>query len=127
MPINFKSVERGEPGVAGGGRKKFYATAVSNGEAGLDEFTSLIERTSTVNGADILAVLYSFVENMMFELGKGNIVRLGDMGSFRVSISSESHEKEEDVKASSIKNARILFTPGKKLKKQLKSLEYKKA
>lgn len=27
MPIKFKVIERGQPGVEGGGQKKFYASA----------------------------------------------------------------------------------------------------
>ncbi len=60
------------------------------------------------------------------ELEKGNIIRLGDMGSFRPGISSGGHEKEEDVVSASIKKARIIFTPGKRLKEKLKVAGYRK-
>jgi hypothetical protein len=32
MAIKFKTIQRGQPGVAVGGEKKFYASAVSDGE-----------------------------------------------------------------------------------------------
>jgi len=32
MAIKFKVIERGQPGVPGGGEKKFYASAVMAGE-----------------------------------------------------------------------------------------------
>ena len=127
MSITFKVIERGEPGVAGGGQKKFYATQVSNGQSDIDDLTRGIERACTVNGADIRAVLYSFVETLMEDLSSGKIVKLGEMGSFRVSIGSEGKEISDEVNAGSIKNAKIVFSPGKKLKKLLQSLEYKKA
>ena len=126
MSIAFKVIERGEPGVAGGGQKKFYATQVATGESDIDNLTRSIERTSTVSGADIRAVLYGFVETMMDDLAAGKIVKLGELGNFRVSISSEGKNTGEEVNASAIKNARIIFSPGKKLKKLLQSLDYKK-
>lgn len=62
MSIQIKSVERGQPGVAGGGVKKYYASPVHDREVSLEGMTKAIEKTSTVNGADIRAVLYAMVE-----------------------------------------------------------------
>jgi hypothetical protein len=45
-------------------------------------------KNSTVGGADIRAVLYSFVEFMQGGLEEASIVRLDDLGSLRVSINS---------------------------------------
>ncbi|MCV9388133.1 HU family DNA-binding protein [Reichenbachiella ulvae] len=127
MPIKFNVIERGQPGVAGGGQKKYYASAKMSGELDIDQLTKSIERTSTVNGADIRAVLYSLVEVASEELSRGNIVRLGDLGSMRVSISSEGLPTEEEVTANAIKSSKVLFTPGKRLKEMQKVLEYQKA
>jgi len=113
--------------VAGGGVKKYYASVVSGGEADIESITRSIERMCTVNGADIRAVLYALVEVASEELSKGNIVRLGDLGSMRVSISSEGCEKEDDVSASSIKDAYVLFTPGKMINNTMATLSFKKA
>lgn len=44
MAINFKVIERGQPGVPGGGEKKFYASAVMAGELSLAELTKAIEK-----------------------------------------------------------------------------------
>lgn len=44
MAIKFKVIERGQPGVAGGGKKKFYANAVTAGELSLTELTKAIEK-----------------------------------------------------------------------------------
>lgn len=126
MSIKFKSIQRGEPGIQGGGKKKYYATAVTNGEMDLDKLTKYIEKTSTVSGADIRAVLYAMVDAMTENLSNGEIVRLGDLGSLRVSISSEGSDKEEEVRASTVKSSKVIFSPGKKIKEMLKSVSYQK-
>ncbi|MGV4533598.1 HU family DNA-binding protein, partial [Ornithobacterium rhinotracheale] len=59
MPIKYKVIERGEPGVKGGGAKKYYASPNMSGELSLEGLTKAIEKISTVSGADIRAVLYA--------------------------------------------------------------------
>jgi predicted histone-like DNA-binding protein len=126
MAVKYKVIERGQPGVAGGGDKKFYANTVTNGELTLETLTKRIEKISTVGGADIRAVLYSLVDVMQDGLESGTIVRLGELGSLRISISSNGETNEEDVSVHSIKSSKCIFTPGKELKKMLKNLEYEK-
>jgi predicted histone-like DNA-binding protein len=126
MPQKFKVIERGQPGVAGGGTKKFYASAVPDGELTLEDITREIEKRCTVNGADILAVLYSMVDVSADALADGTTVRLGPMGSLRLSRSSEGREKEEDVTASVIRGSSIIFHPGPKLQATLLAMKYQK-
>lgn len=126
MPIKFRVIEKAQPGVAGGGEKKFYASANVTGEKTLAGLTRDIEKISTVSGADIRAVLYALVDVMVGSLADGQVVRLGELGSLRVSISSEGMSTAEEVNASSIKGAKVIFTPGKDIKKMLDSLEFRK-
>jgi predicted histone-like DNA-binding protein len=127
MTIKYNVIEKGQPGVAGGGEKKFYASTLTNGEMTLTKLTKNIEKISTVSGADIRAVVYAMVDVMKDALADGQIVRLGDLGSLRISLSSHPEETAEDVNANSIKSAKTIFTPGKELKEMLKILEYEKA
>ncbi|MDE5423920.1 hypothetical protein L3073_17030 [Ancylomarina sp. DW003] len=126
MTIKFKVIERGQPGVAGGSEKKFYASNMISGNADIDELTEGIEKISTVSGADIRAVLYALTDVIPSMLADGKSVKLGDIGNYRVSISSEGEEKAEDINANSIKKSKIIFTPGKKLKEMLGKLKYSK-
>lgn len=126
MTISFKVIERGRPGVVGGGEKKFYASNMVNGNSDIEELTEGIEKISTVSGADIRAVLYALTDVIPSMLADGKSVRLGEIGNFRVSISSEGLEKVEDVNANCIKRSKIIFTPGKKLKGMLGNLKYRK-
>ncbi|UOB16420.1 HU family DNA-binding protein [Abyssalbus ytuae] len=127
MSIPFKVIERGQPGVAGGGTKKYYATGITTGETNIEALTTRIEKISTVSGADVRAVLYALVDVATDELAEGRIVRLGDLGSMRVSISSHGHDTPEEVTAHSVKNQKVLFTPGSKIKNMLKTLGFYKA
>ncbi|MEJ8591356.1 HU family DNA-binding protein [Riemerella anatipestifer] len=127
MSIKYKTIQKAQPGVAGGGDKKFYASPVYQGEKTLEDLTKDIEKISTVSGADIRAVLYALVDVMQTSLSEGRIVRLGELGSMRVSLSSEGKAKEEEVTSAAIKSAKVLFTPGSDLKKMLQTLKFEKA
>jgi predicted histone-like DNA-binding protein len=126
MSIQIKSVERGQPGVAGGGVKKFYASPVHGRELTLESLTKAIEKTSTVNGADIRAVLYAMVEEAVNGLEDGRIIRLGDLGSLRITLSSAGETTAEKVTAASVKKAGVIFTPGTKLQSMLKTAKFTK-
>jgi len=127
MSIRIKSIERPQPGVAGGGVKKWYASPVHDKEVSLEGLTKAIERTSTVNGADIRAVLYAMVENAVDGLSEGRIIRLGDLGSLRITLSSEGKTTAEEVTAAAVKKAGVIFTPGKKLQEMLKTAKFTKS
>ncbi|MGP1462904.1 HU family DNA-binding protein [Tannerella sp.] len=126
MAIKFKVIEKGQPGVAGGGVKKYYASANVTGEKTLAGLTRDIERMSTVSGADIRAVLYALVDVMQSSLADGQAVRLGELGSLRINISSEGKDTEKEVTADAIRSAKVIFTPGVDLKKMLANLKYEK-
>jgi predicted histone-like DNA-binding protein len=127
MTIKYKIIERGQPGVTGGGVKKFYASTMVNGNSDIEELTENIEKISTVSGADIRAVLYALTDTIPNMLADGKSVKLGEIGNFRVNISSEGKETAEDINAACIKKSKIIFTPGKKLKGMLNNLKYQKS
>ena len=56
----------------------------------------------------------------------GEIVRLGDLGTLQIGISSKGAVTEEEYDASLIKKARINFRPGLALPGILTGLTYKK-
>ena len=127
MAIKFKVIERGQPGVAGGGIKKYYASPVMDGELNLDELTTAIEKICTVSGADIRAVLYALVDVSITNLADGTIVRLGDLGSLRITLKSEGQTTYSEVTSSAIKSAGVIFTPGTRIKDTLSHAKYQKA
>ena len=126
LPIKYKVIARGQPGVKGGGIKKYYASANISDVQILSDLTSTTEQMNTVSGADILAVLYSLVQVMQIALKDGQIVRLGELGSLRISISSKGMNSPKEVNSASIKSASVIFTPSKTLRKIIPQLTYEK-
>ena len=125
MAIVFKVIRKSLPN-APKGTKKFYASANATGITDMDTLTKEIEKISTVSGADIRAVLYSLVDIIPDHLSEGKSVWLGELGHFRVSLSSEGKASEEEVTPAAIKKAKIIFTPGSRFNDMLKTLSFKK-
>ena len=124
--INFYVIEKGQPGVAGGGEKKFYATIKRKGEITLEQLSHEIAGRSTMSEGDVTGVLITMVEAMETFLAEGYLIHLGRLGSLRINISSQGEESEEEVSKFSIRKARILFSPSKKIKRLLQTLDYNK-
>ncbi len=113
--------------MVGGGEKKFYPSIVYTDELSPEDLTREVEKISTVNGADIRAVLYAAVDVIADKMGNSRIVRLGDLGSFRVSLSKTAANTADDVGGGNVKSTKILFTPGSRLKDMLRDVKFSKS
>lgn len=108
--------------------KKYYASAIADGEVSFKSLSKEIAQGSTtVSDTDVLAVLNDLTKILSKHLSDGRIVRFGDFGSFQVSLSSEGAEEESKVNASLVKKAKILFRPGIDLRDMLATAKFEKA
>jgi predicted histone-like DNA-binding protein len=126
MAIKIKVVQKAQPGVPGGGEKKYYAAPVMGQEWDIERLTRSIEKISTVSGADIRAVLYALVDVTVDGLDEANIIRLGELGSLRVTLNSEGKATPEEVDVHCVKKAGVIFTPGQRIKEMLRNVKFKK-
>lgn len=126
MAVKFKSVGRRNPQDITL-PEKYYAKAIADGEVDLDTLAEQIAYECTVTESDTYAVLLALVRNITKELEQGRIVKLGKLGNFQVSISSEGFDTQEEVSAQAITKSRILFRPGKRMRTLLNELSYRKA
>lgn len=108
-------------------KKKWYANAVNNAKIGQKEIAKNISSKSSLTAGDIANVIQNLLEELPKELVKGNSVKLGDFGTFRISISSGGVEKEKDFNTSMIKDVRIIFTPGVEMKKAIEGISFEKS
>lgn len=126
MSIDYKVIERGQPGVVGGGEKKYYAKIVYGKEATVDELVKLIEKFSSLSESDIRGVIYALENVAQDLLAQSRIVRLEKLGSFYPSISSEGEALETSITANSIKKVGVLYRPGKRIITALENAGFNK-
>ena len=126
MSVKFKVLPRKNPQDINA-PEKYYAAAIGDGSIDLDRLAEKIAYQCTLTEVDCHAVLLSLVHNVSEELNDGRIVRLGKLGTFQIGISSEGMDTAAEVNASVIVKSRINFRPGKKLRKVLTELSFRKA
>ena len=105
---------------------KYYGHVQARGDISLREMAERIQSTCTVHKSDVFAVLVALEDVITEALKSGEIVRLGDLGTFQISISSKGAATEEDYTDSLIKKARINFRPGSALMGALSGLTFQK-
>ena len=76
---------------------KYYAQMTPTTPISLAEIVKLIEKRSTVSSSDVKAVLDALQFEIIQALQNGNSVRLGDLGSFHITISSNGAATREDA------------------------------
>lgn len=73
---------------------------------------------------DTMAVLEGLLQVIPDLLAEGKIVRLGDLGTFRVTISSEGADTVDDFSINMIKGLNLKFRPRVEFRDQLNSVKF---
>ena len=103
---------------------RYYAQAQARGDVTIREMAERIQSTCTVHKSDVFAVLVALEDVITEALKNGEIVRLGDLGTLQIGISSKGAVSEEEYDDSLIKQARINFRPGSALAGILSNLTF---
>lgn len=103
---------------------KAYAKSQIAGELTLKELGQRVAKQTTVSRADVSAVLISTVENMIDGLHEGLQVDFGELGKFRLQITSNGAATAEKFTSANITGVNIQFIPGEDLKDVFTGLEF---
>lgn len=98
---------------------KHYPALVSPQPIFSAEIIGRIERRCTLASADVKAVVDALEVELIDNLSEGKSVRLGDLGTFRLSLRTEGSQTPEEVGANKIKGAHVVFSPSPKLRRSL--------
>ncbi len=107
--------------------KKFYARIVNGDDVSFDELAGVISKVSNLNYGSVVGALATLIEVIEMQLIHGRPVKLSNLGTLYLTLSSEGTDAEEDFRTGNIKGGRIRFRPGAKLKKTVKNLEFEKS
>jgi len=125
MSVKFNVIERPNPQDREA-PKKYYPSIQASGRMSLRQLSKRISQMCTVSSPDTLAVLESMLTIIPEELANGNIVELGDFGSFWLRNTAEGAEEMDKVSANQVTNLLPRFKPGKEFKKALIAVDFEK-
>ena len=110
----------------GGLNTSYTATLVKNREVSAEEFSEVLTKRTRINPIDCLKLLMTVAEEISTNLSEGNIVRVGHLGSFRISIKSGTADTPNGITPESLGTTKIVFTTSKEMKRKLEEIRYEK-
>ena len=123
MAVNYKAVAKKNPQKQDEA-PKYYANIVTTGNLTLRQLAKEISTISTVSVADTMAVLEGLLEVVPKQLANGNIVRLGDFGSFNIQVKSEGADNAKDLSKDQITKTSVKFRAGKEFMQVIDNIEF---
>ena len=106
--------------------KKYYAQAVSDGRVEFDELCDQIADGCTLTSADVKAVLDRMNVVLNNNLSAGRIVQFGELGNFRLTVSSTGATSEDKFTSSNVKKANLVFAPASSLKETKSGVKFER-
>jgi predicted histone-like DNA-binding protein len=122
MAINYQTIQKTNP-LKPSDPKKFYASAVYKDKMNLRRIAKDIARSTSLSSTDALAVLDALTQVIPIFLLDGNIVSLGDFGTFRITLHSTGTLTEEEFTTANITDYKLHFRAGKEFTDQLLAIE----
>ena len=103
---------------------KAYAQAQISGEMSLKTLAKEVTNKCTVHYADVSGVLIAAVETLIAALKDGKQVDFGELGKFRLQITSKGTNTAEEFTAANITGVNIQYIPGEDLQTIFQDLEF---
>lgn len=126
MSVKFKSIARKQPGVAGGGETKYYASIVRGSKVDLRTLMEDISELHFVHPGAVLSVLEGFLSRVNYHLIHGRAIDLGQLGTFYPSISSIGVDDPIAVDSENIQRFKVIFRPSRLLSNRMSQVSFEK-
>lgn len=98
---------------------KYYAQPMYDGMVDIEFIARQIAGRSSLTTGDIMNVLRNFFEEIPVYMLLGQTVKLDNLGTFRISFTSDGAESEDAFKATAMKNPRVLFKADPDFRKRI--------
>lgn len=109
--LKFKLVERKTTLGKNAGKKLITAQPIIHGKVSFSDFCKELADGSTVDAADVKAVLSRLATVITRNLERGMSVDCGDLGTFRPAFGSKGVLSMDEFKTELISRPRVVFTP----------------
>ncbi len=128
--LKYRKIQRTPQSGENAGKKKWYATAVTDREMSFEDFvTHIADHTSPFSRGTVHGVLMDTLDCLQELILDGKSVRLGELGLFSIGMTSKAENTKADVTAQSIQGVHLIVRNTKawsnsELTKKCKLQEY---
>lgn len=123
MAILVKPVQRVNP-IDEDAPKKWYVTQVTTAQVDETQVAMDLADETTLNPSEAMMAIRQLRKILLRRLLGGESVKLGNWGSFSVTLSSTGAETKEDVTARNIKSVNLNFQPDEAFKTDLQKATF---
>lgn len=104
--------------------QKWYVTQVTTAQVDETQVAMDLSEETTLNPSEAIMAIRQLRKVVLRRLLSGESVKLGNWGSFSISISSSPSEKKDDVTARNIKSLNLNFQPDEAFKADLQKAQF---
>lgn len=122
MAILVKPVQRVNPLKTD--EKKWYVTQVTTAQVDETQVAMDLADETTLNPSEAMMAIRQLRKILLRRLLGGESVKLGNWGSFSVTLSSAGVDKKDDVNAKLIKSVNLNFQPDEEFKTDLQKATF---
>lgn len=122
--MKYKLIQKANP-LEPETQRKWYASAVKRGTINNYQLSKGIASKSSLTRGAVMNMIENMVDEIPRYLVDGYSVNLNNLGTLRLSLSSEGVNEPGDFIAENIKNTRVVFTPSPEFKKMLEKIDFK--
>lgn len=115
--INYRIVKNVNPGSR---KAVYYAHPVNCGYVDFNDLADNISKECTLTRHDLLAAFSALEEQVVKALADGKPVRLGSLGSFRVTFKCHVADSPDDFTNANIQRVKVTFAKGARIRKALR-------
>lgn len=109
------------------GPRKYYAVKMPQGEIDVRALSRRISRETMLGIVETTAVIEALLQAVPDLLSEGKTVRLGEFGSFRLTLRSQGAESPEAFNQSLILGPNLIFRAGREFRDKLAQVRYTRA
>ena len=123
MSIFLKPVQRANPSEPDA-PKKWYPVQYTTKMVDENEVAMLIADETTLNPMEAAMAIRQLRKVVQRLLLDGKSVKLGDWGTFNVTLNTEGAERKEDLTAHNVKRVNVNFQPSDEMKAAMQKADF---
>ena len=120
--MKFKLIQKANP-LEPDSKRKRYASPVKKGTINNYQLSKGISAKSSMTRGAVLNVIENMVDEIPAYLIEGYSVNLNNLGTLRISLSSNGLDDPSNFTSDNIKNTKVIFTPAPEFKKTLQNMK----
>ena len=126
MPLFYNKVERGVPSDPMG-PKKWYLILRSLGMISIKDVCRDVADETTLNPKEAEMAIYQLFKVILRYLLSGHTLQLGDLGTFKLTISCEGSDTKEEATPAKIRKINLRFIPSRDFRESINKATFSEA